>query len=339
MSKSFVVVVLCVAILSPAQAGGVLEFLFGSRPRLVQWFAPAADGDLHARNPFTLQEETFDLQGNGQRVVFNAGIPVERGLILVGTICPKTGPVESRRGVSRLDGNGSALEVVDGPKASADQEKWLEYMISRARYLRGSEKRFRGFQTTKPPYFFAIDTGLLMVGAHSVEVFVYTGEGKGASVVLPFRVVRGIDEDKMAAVPTLYEADSPPGDDVLEVPTSPNGVSVEAVQDVLSFGVVAEAVGFRGDPLDWTRFFPSGGSFGPQPFVLFVVRNGQLDRCREYRLIVDGREKLVPDDGDGFLVSPDARPGQTIVPVFDGQAYPPVEVRAGEGIWYPIAVP
>jgi len=338
MSKTHVVVVLCLAVLSPAQAGGIIEFLFGTRPRLVQWFAPAADGDLHARNPFTLQEETFDLQGNGQRAVFNAGIPVERGLVLVGTVCPKTGPIESRRAVSRLDGSGTALEVIDGPRASADQEKWLEYMVTRARYLHGSH-RFRGFQTTKPPYFFAIDTGLLMVGAHSVEVFVYTGEGKGASVVLPFRVVRQIDEDTAATVPTLYEANSPPGDDVLVVPTSPDGVSLEAVDDLFQFGCVAGAVGYNGDPMSWTHFTPMGGRFGPQPFVISVVRNGRLDRCREYRMVVDGVEKVISDDADGFCVIRDARPGQTIAPVLDGQAYDPVEVKAGEGVWYPIAVP
>lgn len=201
---SVVVVLLCVVCIEQAGAGGIGEFLFGSKPRMVQWFAPSCDGDLTARDPQTLREMTFDLEGNGNRVVFDPGIPVERGLILIGTICPKTGPNESFRGVSRLDGNGKTLEIVEGPRADSDQERWLTHMVARARDVRGTPQ-FRGFQTAKPPYFFAIDTGLLSYGAHSVEVFIWVGKRTGASVVLPFRVTPLVDEDTGESQPTEYE--------------------------------------------------------------------------------------------------------------------------------------
>ena len=203
-----VLLVLCLLITSQAGAGGILEFLFGSKPRIVQWFAPSADGDLHARNPFTLGEETFDLEGNGTRVVLDSGIPVERGLVLVGTVGPKTGPSTVPRWTARVDGSDQLLEVVDGPRPSDDQEQWLSYMVSRARYMRGSGARFRGFRTKTAPFYFAVDSGLLLQGAHSVEVFLWTGRNQGASVVLPFRIVRPVDESTGKPVPSEYEASS-----------------------------------------------------------------------------------------------------------------------------------
>lgn len=203
-SVVIVVTLLCAACVEQASAGGIAEFLFGSKPRMVQWFAPSCDGDLTARDPVTLKEMTFDLEGNGNRVVFDPGIPVERGLILFGTVCPKTGPNETFKGVSRLDGNGKMLEVVEGPRPDSDQERWLTHMVARARDIRGTPQ-FRGFQTTRAPYFFAIDTGLLAYGAHSVEVFVWVGKRTGASVVLPFRVVPLVDEDTGESQPTEYE--------------------------------------------------------------------------------------------------------------------------------------
>ena len=363
----------CVAVLVPsnqAEAGGILEFLFGSKPKMVQWFNPTADGDLHARNPFNLNEETFDLEGNGQRVVLDSGIPVERGLILVGTICPKTGPTESQRGIARLDGSGSMLEVVEGPKPSEDQEQWLNYMISRARYMRGSA-RFRGFQTAKPPYFFAVDSGLLMVGAHSVEFFVYTGKNQGASVVLPFRVVRPIDEDTGQVVASEFEA---PPTQVYALPsnsgnawsptptpqyndrpvpfqpawpTTPTGGQHGATVAPSAWPCWAELVrdasfvGYRDvydRPTTACYYGATGSQAGPQPFTFMVISNGLIGRTREIRYMVDGRPFVFQDDGDGVMIITDFRGGERVAPVVNGRALREMVVKPGQGIWYPVVV-
>jgi len=375
MKRSIVVSVLllCVAFTaSQAEAGGILEFLFGSRPKMVQWFSPAADGDLHARNPFDLAEETFDLNGDGCRVVLDSGIPVERGLVLVGTVCPKTGPNPVGRWTARVDGSEEMLEVVEGPKPSDDQEQWLNYMVSRARYMRGSGARFRGFRTKTAPFYFAVDAGLLMMGAHSVEVFLWTGKREGAGVVLPFRVVRPVDEDTGQQVASEYEA---PPQQAYAMPSTPAagwptiltqqpapqyqpqpawpttpaptqyGGGHQSPQQWGCWSEVVRIAQYAGYRQVFDR--PTGPVYfqgdsasraGTQPFVFFVVRAGRIDRVRDFCLIVNGQEWRGQNDGDGVVCVNDFEAGYKVAPVVDGRRLREMVVKPGQGIWYPVVV-
>ncbi len=99
MKQMFVVLVVLACLLGSVQqapAAGILEgicsFLFGSQPKVVQFFSPFVEGELSARDPASLSEVTFPLpDGSGGRTHLVEGLPTPRGVILMGKLAIATG--------------------------------------------------------------------------------------------------------------------------------------------------------------------------------------------------------------------------------------------------------
>lgn len=198
MKKSLILVVLvailCVGVV-PAKAGGILEWLFGSRPKVVQYFSPAVAGSLMAYDRY-LNEITFDLNGDGNRIVLAAGIPVEKDTLLVGMALPATGDRRVKSIEFRLDGDWEALQVIPIERGE-NQKSWLR------RAMRAMKPGFYGVSSGKAPFIFCIETSLLLNSAHAIEVFVRQDgkNGQGAATTLPFRIVEAVDEETGEVAP------------------------------------------------------------------------------------------------------------------------------------------
>lgn len=342
---------------TPAAAGGLLGWLIGEKPSLLRFPTEECDADINLRHPDTLNEMTFDLAGDGQRVVWSDNISVERGLLAVGMVCPKAGYEHATHGVARLDGSETLLRTVDGPRPDDDQELWLRHVVEEARYDRQT-KGFRGFQTRTPPFFFVLDTSLLMIGPHSVEFRFWTGKHSGAGVVLTFRIVRPIDEDTGETVLSEYESPTawqgsggPQGPCVSPRPSGASSPSFGSVEytapqqgmpcwDLISS--VARFVGYGGvaeRPLEPCSYELASSRAGSMPLVCFFVSHGRILDVGEFEFLVNGRPWKVapqPQNRGVLFVGSGLRPGFTVAPVVGGEALPEFVVQQGRGIWYPV---
>jgi hypothetical protein len=316
-----------------ASAGGLLEFLFGSAPKIVQFFSPTVAGALSARDPRTLDEVTFDLDGTGNRVVLDSGIPVEKGLVLIGIIAPSTGDREVGEVKFRLDGDPKALEVISGPKPGEDQERWLRFVVSRARYMYGRDREFRGFQTNTAPYVFVVDTSLMLCTAHSVDIFVRQAGrgGLGASTLLPFRVVQLSDEDGRPVeseyqqpLRTTYPQAAPTRCEATFAPSYPISSGTDACPQSWEQYIIGAArrFGYGIQPADllvYNQFGWTGA--GTAPFVFFAVDGfGQLVRPDSFELRVNTRRVRYDESpADGLLIVCDLPAGAEVTPYMDGR--------------------
>lgn len=315
-----------------ASAGGLLEFLFGSAPKIVQFFSPTVSGALSARDPRSLDEVTFDLDGSGNRVVLDSGIPVEKGLVLIGIIAPSTGDREVGEVKFRLDGDPKALEVISGPKPGEDQERWLRFVVSRARYMYGRDREFRGFQTNTAPYVFVVDTSLMLSTAHSVDIFVRQAGrgGLGASTLLPFRVVQLSDEEgrpveseyqqPLRAYPQAVSTRSA----ATFAPSYPISSVTDACPQSWEQYIIGAArqFGYGIDPADLLEYNQFGwAGAGTAPFIFFCVdESGQLVRSDSFELEVNGRRMRYDESPqDGLLIVCDLPANAQITPYMDGR--------------------
>ncbi len=107
MSKSVVVVVLCVAILSPAQAG-LKEFLFGTPEREISRTLPQGGWDFQVRDPRTGDVALLS-DGLGGFVTYHPDMGVRRGQIVV--LRPLIASGDRRMG--RLALRSSGMPVLD----------------------------------------------------------------------------------------------------------------------------------------------------------------------------------------------------------------------------------
>jgi len=268
-----------------AMAGGVVEFLFGSKLKTVQLFSTEVYGAISARDPRDLHEVTFDLDGSGRRVTLDSGIPVEKGLVLVGVVATSTANREAKRVVCRLDSDPRAFDIIPGPTTGRDQETWLANAVSQARYKRGDGTAFKPFQTATPPHIFVLDSSVLLNSAHSVEIYVETG-GMGASTLIPFRVVQLADETGQP-VQSEYQKPLPAGAySGGAVPPSPaaGDFATQALASALWKARIKEAAAKHGLNLDTSseKDFRVGGTFrwqkekGPSPFIVICIGKDDL---------------------------------------------------------------
>jgi len=326
----------------PAQAGflgDAVEWLFGSHPRVVQFFTPVVSGALSARDPRDVTHEvTFDIDGTGNRVVIDSGIPVVRGLVLVGILAPSTGdrPVGVER--VRVDGDQNYLKIVPPPPPGYDQEEWLHDTYRDE--VRHSNGCFRGFRTDKPPYLFVLDTSTLLCLAHSVDIYIEAG--KGASALLPFRVVQPTDEYGRP-VPSEYQRQTLGSGDG-PAPSSFGGVPNSPWEWDEYLGGVARRLGYTcrpGKSMLYTDF-QWGRQGPPTTTFVFLHESGQVICPRSFALVTSGRKRPYEVPADGILTL--NLPGGAVVqPLIDGEAVwlagggpMALTVSREDGMWVPV---
>jgi hypothetical protein len=332
--KTLVVVVLVCLLGSVQQAPA--DFLFGSKARLEQTMLPSIGVDVSVRDPVSLYEVTYDLNGMGNRVVQEPRIPVEAGLVVVGFTAPSTGDRKVQEVRFRLDGDERAFDSIPGPRPGENQERWLRSAIRTARNLYRHERdvfSFKPFRTNTSPFMFVVDSTLLACGPHSVDIYLLQdgGDGKGASAIIPFRIVQPVDENgqpvlgeyqrkrleasRAVAPPMLGDALSPfaGADDFCQV----------AVRAAASWG-------YRCRPMDWDRkaqYRWTGD--GDAPVIIFTTDGAphtiEIEwggaRCRPAQTMA------------GFAA--DWLPRNTVFsPVIDGQRAGRF-MATGNGFWVP----
>ncbi len=324
MTKYFAVVVLLAVVTTfvpqQAMAGGVFELVFGSKSKTVQAFAPGVIGAFSARDPRDLHEVSFDLDGSGRRVVLDTGIPVEKGLVLVGILAASTAARNAQKAVLRLDLDPKAFDVVPGPRSGEDQEAWLAYAVTCARYKVGAGGRaFKPFQTASPPFVFVVDSSTLLNSAHSIDIYLECG-GTGASFLLPFRVVQLADETGQP-IQSEYQKPLPAGAySGGAVPPSPaaGDFAAQALASAPWKARIKEAAAKHGLNLDTSseKDFRLGGTFrwpkdkGPSPFIVICLgKDGlPLPQGKISLLLMDRdkiRREIKGDVIDGMFVSYD----------------------------------
>lgn len=341
-----VVVLAAVSVAMPAQAG-LLSFLFGSKGKVAQYFDPAVTGALTARDRNSLNEMTFDLsegREEGGKYVFDRGIPVERGLIMVGSAAASTADREVGQCFIRVDSRRiEKCDLVCPPKPGQDEEAWLEWAVMEARKRAGFRGTFAPFATTSAPFYFVIDTATLMCSSHCVEIFVRQSgkNGRGATCMLDFRVVepefeeRIVSEDVIATGPACQGQPQPQGDFKVDTfqnspPPAPRQVRCERLYQW------ARAKGYQGNP-------NQDGTWNSQTMsvvVCAVNTNGDLigGAPVSVEIVVSGQvvKTCVSTDGDGVIslsTSMGLRGVERLNILYAGQKVRSTDVRAGLGQW------
>lgn len=340
-----VVVLAAVSVAMPAQAG-LLSFLFGSKGKVAQYFDPAVTGALTARDRNSLNEMTFDLsegREEGGKYVFDRGIPVERGLIMVGSAASSTADREVGQSFIRLNSRRiEKCDLVCPPKPGQDEEAWLEWAVMEARKRAGFRGTFAPFCTNAPPFYYAVDTSTLMVGSHSIEIFIRQSgkNGRGATCMLDFRVVepeyeeRVVSENVIATGPASQG--QPQGD--FKVDTFQNLPPSQPAPQVRCERLYqwARAKGYTGNPCQdgtWNSQTMSvvvcaqdvnGNLIGGAPISVEIVVNGQVVKI------------CTSTDGDGVVslsTSMGLRGIERLNILYAGQKVRSTDVRAGLGQW------
>jgi hypothetical protein len=326
---SLLMVVLTLVLVAglPAHAGGILEFLFGSKPKMVQYFSPAVSGSLTARDAGDFHELTFDLDGTGNRVVLNAGIPVESGTLLVGNALPATGDREVKEMRVRLDGDPRAFAVVPPPASTENQEEWLEATVRYAKYLSRRQKAtFAGVVTSGLPCFFVVDTSRLMRSAHAIEVFVRQDgkNGLGAATTLPFRVVDVVDEEtgRVASQGDLDQAvseqvgreEQQAQEPEKSAPTPKFLKDWEGrIRDTF------KVLGLPGADLTHASVWELNAKDCLPAVLMYDVAGNGLLLLEAFYASINGEPKKFADDGDGIFYAPSYfKAGDTFTPLAFG---------------------
>lgn len=355
VKKSLIVLVVLICLLGVAPQA-LADLLFGSKARLEQTMLPAVAPAISVRDPVSLYEVTYDLDGAGNRVVQDTEIPVEAGLVVVGFTAPSTGDRKVQEVRFRLDGEERAFDTIPGPRPGEDQERWLRSAIRTARNLYRQDERdvfsFKPFRTNTSPFMFVVDSALLACGPHSVDIYLLQdgGDGKGASAIIPFRVVQSVDGNgqpvlgeyqqkrleasRTVAPPMLEDC----GEFSFPVSAQVRGQGWEqyAIAAAHSFGYAIRP----NELLNYAQY--SWAGLGPAPFVFFAVdENGQLACPDSFELRVNTRRvRYEESPADGLLIVNDLPPNAEVTPYMDGR---PVRAWArdltincnGYGHWVP----
>lgn len=332
--KRFVVLVVLACLLGSVQQASA-DFLFGSKARLEQTMLPSIGVDVSVRDPVSLYEVTYDLNGMGNRVVQEPRIPVEAGLVVVGFTAPSTGDRKVQEVRFRLDGEERSFDTVPGPRPGEDQERWLRSAVRTARNLYRKDERdvfsFKPFRTNTSPFMFVIDSTLLACGPHSVDIYLLQdgGDGLGASAIIPFRIIQPVDENGQPVVGEYQQkrleasrAVAPPmledcGAFSFPVSAQVRGQGWEqyAIAAAHSFGYAIRP----NELLNYAQY--SWAGLSPAPFVFFAVdENGQLACPDSFELRVNTRRvRYEESPADGLLIVNDLPPNAEVTPYMDGR--------------------
>lgn len=334
MKQMFVVLVVLVCLLGSVQQAPA-DLLFGSKPRLDQTMIPSIGVDVSVRDPVSLYEVTYDLNGMGNRVVQEPRIPVEVGLVVVGFTAPSTGDRKVQEVRFRLDGEERAFDTIPGPRPGENQERWLRSAIRNARNLYGQEDdvfSFKAFRTNTSPFMFVVDSPLLACGPHSVDIYLLQdgGDGKGASAIIPFRIVQPVDENGQPVLGE-YQRKRLEGSRAVAPPMLGDSAFSDYVCDISQTALrVAASWGYQCRPMDWDRKAQyRWANNGDAPVVIFTTDGVS----HEIEIEWGGARRRPAQTMGGFAA--DCLPrGTVFTPVIDGQRAGRF-MAGGLGFWVP----
>lgn len=349
MSKSLVVVVLCLVVLSPAQA----NFLTGTPPTEGFRGRPEVLWAIDVRHPQTGVPEMGETY-EGELMTYHPSQPVEQG----GIVVMRALPVAMERGVRRLtiDRAGATIiellffddpsrepKVVRGGEIAhlvnppgwergkvgnvfadkdADEERWARMMVEEI-----ARRGWKFVVACGSPTFIFINTAKLAIGAELLNVSIrQTGENPWpATASMTFVVCRAADLDSGEE---LDMSDQP------YEPRPRTRSSALASWEALEY--LASGVGYCSLEADLSQVaqFECDGRYALPPFVLVAMDATGRIIGANCQLEIDGQ--ITPADSRGQMAKL-VRPGVLVTPVVNGVRYDPVRTGA-YGVWYPVVL-
>lgn len=319
MKKFVVVLVVLVAVglVMPAEAGGLLDFLFGSnRPTVAQFVTPTCKVSVTPRD-FNFNVRQFAMEmpdGIAVQPVWDLRVPLVKEDVqcLTGILELTPGSGEITRVELTLDGQRDAFVVVDPPAVVEDRELWLRDCVAelRARYRRDEGQRLPaevfppfvsvGKYQGKPqgPVIFALPVTQLEFGPHSITTRVFTRGGgqQVAEAVVEFLIIPDpsgmVNLNDVPGSPAALRAvqpQAPAYEPAPPMPPTPRTPSAPAPGQVtltpearrIIEGAAAED-GYRGDLLSSGTYPAPAG----EESVLFLVVLDQAGRIWQGKVLL-----------------------------------------------------